>query len=73
MVSLLVVQLLPPGNAHYFAFDPQNGHAVCELDVKVVAGEGEDFFFEDECFGLSREEGGEDAYGGGDGWEGHFG
>lgn len=63
MVSSHVAHLLAAGNRHHFAFNLDYGRAIGELDVKGVAGEGEDFFFEDDGFGLPGGELGEDADG----------
>ena len=66
VVSLLVRNFFAPGDAHHFALDAQNGRAVGELDVEVVAGQGKDLFFQDQSFWAAREELREDAHWGGD-------
>lgn len=69
MVPLLVKHLFPPADAHHLAFDAQDRCPVGELDVEVVAGQGQDFFLEHERFGALGGELGEDADGGWDGCE----
>lgn len=63
MVALLIKHLLAAGDGQHLAFDAQDGRAVGELDVEVVARQGHDFFLEHYRFRPAREELREDADG----------
>jgi hypothetical protein len=56
VVALLVEDLLATRNRHDLALHPQDGGAVCKLDVKVITSKRHDLLFDHKSFrGASKE------------------